>query len=892
MKLRLFFSIFGIIMLCSCNPQPTGMIYHSEKYTVYADSVVQPPYHAVALSDSHIISDYVSPEVQHYSPNISFKFSINSRDNEMPVGQNHMITLVPKNGNVVSPVITFGQQLVDTVAVPEDTDLEPDTRWTIRLDMRKILNDFEKQGYTVLYNGKKLYKEDFKGVYVAGNALPLIWDFENLYHHKELELTDPDQDGIYEVTLLMNNKQQQVGKTEWILQEDLSGLPRYESGQQLINALYNMSLEEILKDIRPDSTFMAGAKWDGVWTRDISYSIILSLAMLKPDIAMNSLMRKVKNDRIIQDTGTGGSWPVSTDRVTWALAAWEVYKVTGDRTWLEKAYQIIKNSVEDDLHVAFSREKGMFHGESSFLDWREQSYPKWMEPVDIYESFNLGTNAVHYETWNILSKMAGIIGQPAEKYRKIADSVRTGINHYLWMEDKGYYGQYLYGKDHLILSPRAEALGEALCVLFDIADKEKQKKIVANTPVTMFGIPVIFPETPDIQPYHNNAIWPFVQSFWTLAAAKAGNETAVVRSLAAIYREAALFLTNKENLVAQTGDSEGTAINSDRQLWSVAGDLAMVYKLFFGMQFEPDRLVFSPFVPAGITGTKHLRNFKYRNMELDIKLTGFGNRIKEFTLDGENKADPEISALLTGKHTVEIVLDNNRYTPGTVNASDVVFAHSAPVYTLKNDSAYLPVAGKNTEYRIYKNGVLQHQENERVVDLTPGIFRNEYMLVQGRNDGYVSFSATPIVILPNMGTIYVEAEKPVGSVGSIYKGFSGSGYVELTNQLNTNFKFSVVVPTAGNYAVDFHYANGSGPVNTDNKCAIRTLYGDNGELGPVIMPQRGKDEWSNWGYSNVLNISLKEGKNKLNLRLEPFNQNMNVKVNKALLDHIRFSRIE
>ncbi|HYX07471.1 MAG TPA: hypothetical protein VE912_12120 [Bacteroidales bacterium] len=892
MKLQITLLLILSIIMYSCNQQPSGMIYHSEKYTVYSDSVVQPPYHAVALSDSHIISNYVSPDIQHYSPDISFKFSINSRDNEMPVGQNHMITLVPKNGKVVSPMVTFGQQLVDTVAVSEGADMEPDTRWTIRLDMRKILNYFKKQGYTVLYNGKKLYKEDFKGVYVAGNALPLIWDFENLYHHKELELTDQDKDGIYEVTLLMNNKQQQAGKTEWKLQEDLSGLPQYESGQHLINALYNMSLEEMLKDIRPDSTFMAGAKWNGVWTRDISYSILLSLAILQPDIAKNSLMRKVKNDRIIQDTGTGGSWPVSTDRVTWALAAWEVYKVTGDKAWLEKAYQIIRNSVEDDLHVAFSPEKGMFHGESSFLDWREQSYPKWMEPVDIYESFNLGTNAVHYETWNILSKMAAIIGQPADKYRHIADSVKSGINQYLWMENKGYYGQYLYGKDHLILSPRAEALGEALCVLFDIADADQQQKIVSKTPVTSFGIPVIFPETPDIQPYHNNAIWPFVQSFWTLAAAKVGNETAVVRSLAAIYREAALFLTNKENMVAQTGDSEGTAINSDRQLWSVAGDLAMVYKIFYGMQFEPDRLVFSPFVPAGITGTKHLRNFRYRNMKLDIKLTGFGNRIKIFTLDGENKTDPEISALLTGKHTVEIELDNSRYTSGTVNTSDVVFAPSAPVYTIKNDLAYLPVADKNMKYRIYKNGVLKHQESEKVVDLTPGIFRNEYMFVLNSSDGYESFSATPIVILPDDGTIYVEAEKSSLSVASIYQGFSGSGYVELTNQKNTNLELSVMVPTAGNYAVDFHYANGSGPVNTDNKCAIRTLYGDNGELGPVIMPQRGKDEWSNWGYSNVLNISLKEGENVLNLRLEPFNQNMNGKVNKALLDHIRFSRIE
>ncbi|HAQ19743.1 MAG TPA: hypothetical protein DCR40_11000 [Prolixibacteraceae bacterium] len=46
-------------------------------------------------------------------------------------------------------------------------------------------------------------------------------------------------------------------------------------------------------------------------------------------------MKKVKNGHIIQDTGTGGAWPVSSNRVVWAMAAWEIYTYTGDRNWLE-----------------------------------------------------------------------------------------------------------------------------------------------------------------------------------------------------------------------------------------------------------------------------------------------------------------------------------------------------------------------------------------------------------------------------------------------------------------------------------------------------------------------------------------------------------------------------
>jgi len=77
-------------------------------------------------------------------------------------------------------------------------------------------------------------------------------------------------------------------------------------------------------------------------------------------------MRKVKNNHIIQDTGTGGAWPVSSDRVVWAMAAWEIYTYTGDRKWLESAFQIILNSVNADARTIHDRQTGLMRGESSF----------------------------------------------------------------------------------------------------------------------------------------------------------------------------------------------------------------------------------------------------------------------------------------------------------------------------------------------------------------------------------------------------------------------------------------------------------------------------------------------------------------------------------------------
>lgn len=49
---------------------------------------------------------------------------------------------------------------------------------------------------------------------------------------------------------------------------------------------------------------------------------------------MKSLQARVRNGEVEQDTGTGGSWPISSDRVVWCIAAWEAYCLTGDGDWL------------------------------------------------------------------------------------------------------------------------------------------------------------------------------------------------------------------------------------------------------------------------------------------------------------------------------------------------------------------------------------------------------------------------------------------------------------------------------------------------------------------------------------------------------------------------------
>ncbi len=867
------------------------VLYQSPEFTVYSDRVVQDSFVAKALSDTHMVTNYKSPAKQAFSPLLQFKFSINGKDNELDFNVNHEADLSPTGNQPVVINAVFGKRSELSPEHQSAVNLPENTKVQFNLDMRPVLNAFKTKGYYEDIHGNKIYRKDFKGVYIAGSAYPLNWDFENLPNNKQLELTDPDGDGIYSVTLVFNafDPDAHVGP-EWKLKNDIAQYPVFRSESPLLNSIYRLSLDELKQDIEADSTFRTGDKWGGVWTRDISYSIVLSLAMLEPEVAKISLMKKVKDGHIIQDTGTGGAWPVSSDRVVWSLAAWEIYKTTGDKNWLKTSYEIVRNSVECDQRTIVDPAIGLMRGESSFLDWRKQTYPRWMQPVDIYASMNLGTNAVHYQTLKVLGKMANELGA-TDSWSAKADSLKKSINAHLWEADKGYYGQYLYGRNAFSLSPRSESLGEAFTLLFGIADSSRSQSVLENTPLLPYGIPCIYPQTPGISPYHNNGSWPFVQAFWTLAAAKEKQQSMVAYSYATQLRAAALFLTNKENMVAETGDFAGTVLNSSRQLWSIGGQLAMTFRIIFGIIPGPDSLRFHPVIPKNFGGTYHLDNFHYRESILSLTVSGFGNSVSTFKLDGRLLKTPVIPSGLTGKHTVEMVMNNHPDRPA-VKMAPFITAPATPEAELKGEVLTWNSIKGAAKYRIVKNGTVVSE----IKDTTSLIFKKSvpatYQVDAVANDGTTSFLSQPVEIFPTSSLIAIQAEQFNYPLKKEVSGYIGNGYVEFNLENNRPFSFRVTLPTTGVYRFRFRYANGSGPVNTDNKCGIRSFYLDNQFKGALVFPQRGKNEWSDWGWSNVVDVKLSKGTHQFSIQFDDCNTNMNGKVNRFLLNEIQLVRIQ
>jgi glycogen debranching enzyme len=451
----------------------------------------------------------------------------------------------------------------------------------------------------------------------------------------------------------------------WKKTSDISRFPLLKAdNQKFLVALYNMALEEMQLDIRPsDSTFQAGALWPDTWTRDAVYSIHLAYAMILPEISKRTLEKQTLSHpkEALQDTGSGGSWPISTDRVVWAMAAWEYYLTTGDTDWLNNCYEMLSYTAQKDLHVAFDNKVNLFKGETCSMDWRTHTYPNWYSNATIGSSFSSGTNALHAFLYRFLGEAGKILDKPTEEttvWNDYAQKVSAAINKHFWLSDKGYYSAYLHPEtENYLIASRGDCMSNGLAVILGIADDKRTQSIASHFPLYAYGAATLYPSIPDDYAYHNKAVWPVWETYLMLGAHQSGNVEATAHILKSIVRQAALFLTNKENMTYDTGYDRNTALNSDRQLWSVAASLGMIYKILFGMKLAPEGLHFAPLIPEDFHAPFELNHFPYRKAELDILLHGSGNVISYLLLDGEKQKLPFILPANTeGRHHIEIAM--------------------------------------------------------------------------------------------------------------------------------------------------------------------------------------------------------------------------------------------
>ncbi|MCQ4504275.1 hypothetical protein NON27_29285, partial [Vibrio parahaemolyticus] len=70
-----------------------------------------------------------------------------------------------------------------------------------------------------------------------------------------------------------------------------------------------------------------------------------------------------------------------------------------------------------------------------------------------------------------------------------------------------------------------------------------------------FGVPVYFPQQPDVPVYHNRAIWPCVTAYSLRAAHQTQNVAAANNAIQSVVRGTATNLSNMETLEWLSGKS-------------------------------------------------------------------------------------------------------------------------------------------------------------------------------------------------------------------------------------------------------------------------------------------------------------------------------------------------
>ncbi len=843
-----FITLTGLLMILLI-----GCERGDSPYKIDSKSVKEGDYIARTLSPTQMTSTYPMSLDTSISQPIQFKLSLNGKDNEAEFGQNHQLIIPPGITEFYAPLLKFGLQSPILPGTPQP--IKHMTTVHFRVDFRPVLTAFDSQSYFVTPTNDTMYADNFEGLYIAGGTAPLEWIWDNSQTPRQFRFEDLDQDSIYDLSLTFIPANLTDKERNWELSQDISHLPKFSSPEApLLEALTNLALEEAILNIRSDGAFSAGKEWQGVWTRDISYAAQLSLAYLFPENIKTSLRAKLSaSGRIIQDTGTGGAWPISSDRHIWTLAAWEVFLATGDEAWLNEIRKPVIQALQEDLLWNRDPVSGMLLGETSFEDWREQTYPAWMTPSDIHASHALSTNIIFKRALEIGLALTERNQDIIRSWPQLIQRLDQNIISHFWSTSLNAPASYVITNPAWIPATHRDILGESLGILYLNSFTALDSQLVASYPRTPFGTPVISHQLPQSPPYQNKAIWPFTETYSLLAAKKAGNARVYAHSFNSLIRSTALFLSHRENFHYTSGRPDATTINSDRQLWSIGGWLGAIYKGLFGisvnydfdhkefdLQLEPN----NPFKWDHFS----ISQLTLHNTTLSILLKGSGSTVQSVMINGKHHKVGNPIPLHGGTLDIIVELDKTKDdSAGSIELADYILP-AATDFAWSNDT--LTWESPSGQALLELNGQLLDTLRQATV-IIPDSLNGFFSLRSIDSTGEMGVPGKPHYLGPSV-TLMLNSKEPY--------------YIEIGHN-NAYISLNFTAPAQGNYLLRFIYSNGSGPINTGNTCGLAKLVINDWWLEQMIsFPHTAS--WKNLSTTSWAKAQFKQGRNTLILNQE------------------------
>lgn len=695
---------------------------------------------------------------------------------------------------------------------------------------------------------------------------------------------------------------------EWTLTTDISSAPSFSApNTPLAEAAYNLTMEEVFKSINHDAkfgdVFYTGTNWQKVWTRDTAISMQYILSWLFPDISTNCAKAKVVGENgtltFEEDTGTGGSYPVSTDRIIMMLAVWETYLANGDKDTLSYFYDIASNTIKQDYNVVFDKESGLFRGETCGLDHRDKTYPDWTSEAEreslakIAEGKATSTNVIYCEVMNILSKSALILNKgesESKAWSKLSADLKSAISDRLWHDDLNMYASWEY--PDFMGSPlpyKADVLGNGYAVWFGVGSDEQINSIMENYPLVNYGANTVYPQKQashswSNKVYHDSGVWPGWEAILMIGANYQGNEKLAEEIWNSCIRGAAACLTNYEVINYKTGEG----CESTQQLWSIAGTLSGYYRVLFGMNYTEEGIEFDPYIPEWMEAPFTIEGLKYRDAELTLNLYGEGDTVDSIYVNGQQVAnDYVLPADSKGSFNITITLkDSGNTDKVSLKAENLGVAPSCPTMSYSNGTLRW-AAKSDCTYKLW-NG-------KKYIDVTGNSYKPDtskygcYSLVAvSKSTGLWSDLSSPIVVNGNENIIKIEAESGKYSSSQLktdISGYSGKGFITDNKSSSSPVTVTVDIGKEGIYQFSCVYTN-RGETNSSVHCAIRSVYVDGVDVGALVFPVMNYD----WQTSTHLRLALTEGTHEITVKYDTdnwYDRNMAISQNNVNYDYFR-----
>lgn len=298
------------------------------------------------------------------------------------------------------------------------------------------------------------------------------------------------------------------------------------------------------------------------------------------------------------------------------------------------------------------------------------------------------------------------------------------------------------------------------------------------------------------------------------------------------------------------GSLVGQSVKDEYALRLMQG---VTLRTIIGVNPEADGLRIQPFIHESLGDYHKVDGLKYRNSNLSIKISGTGDIISTFTIDGEVMPEAIIPKEIEGEHEIEIVLSGCSNVPNKV--------------TMEQKSKGI----KGDTYRVHVNGAISEEINEdkyipkEYTELTTiGIEK-----VGGKGNSV--YASKNKLFIPEGDSISI-AFRSVATTGGrvLAKSSLASKHVESTRFKNSRIEFEYTTESGGEYYIRLRYLDGLGIVNKNRLYALRQLH-VNGEFqGLIVLPQRGPDKWTHtesWtnmtGTTSPKSVTLNPGKNKI-----------------------------